>query len=137
MEEMTCINVAAAFFVVDKKVLVVQRSRNGDEPLKWEFPGGKLEGDETFDEAMIREFYEEFNTKIEVIQEMGSIEVEKKDKFLLLMFFLVEGNVSDLKLKIHEDIKYVTYDELIKLDLCDADKEFVMNYEKEIKNYID
>jgi 8-oxo-dGTP diphosphatase len=137
MSDMKCINVAAAFLPQNRKILIVQRNESGNEPLKWEFPGGKLIGDETFDEALVREFEEEFGINISVIQEIGSADIEKANEIYLIMFILVEGDIKNLQLKIHKDLKLVSYNELVKLDLCQADRLFITNYEKEIKKYID
>jgi 8-oxo-dGTP diphosphatase len=137
MSDVKYVNVVAAFLPENRKVLVVQRNETGNEPLKWEFPGGKLIGDETFDEALVREFEEEFGININVIQEVGSADIETSKEIYLLMFLLVEGEIKNLKLKIHKELKLASYDELLKLDLCQADKMFIKNYEKEIKKYID
>ncbi|HOJ64007.1 MAG TPA: NUDIX domain-containing protein [Spirochaetota bacterium] len=134
--EQKAINVSAAFLVKDKKVLIVQRGEKGEYPLKWEFPGGKLLEDEKFDEALIRELKEELNLDITVIQEIGSVEFDKEDLVILVMFILVEGDTSKIQLKIHKDMKFVTYDELKKMDLLIPDKMFVDLYEKEIKKFI-
>ena len=130
------INVSAAFLVKDKKVLVVQRRENGEYPLKWEFPGGKLLENEKFDEALIREMKEELNLNVNVIQEIGSVEFDREDLIIMVMFIIVEADVSGISLKIHKDMKFASYDELKKLDLLIPDKMFVEQYEKEIKKYI-
>jgi 8-oxo-dGTP diphosphatase len=137
MSDMKCINVVAAFLPKNRKVMIVQRNETGNEPLKWEFPGGKLIGDETFDEALLREFEEEFGINVNIIQEVGSADIETANEIYLLMFILVEGDIKDLKLKIHKELKFASFDELVKLDLCQADRIFITNYEKEIKKYID
>jgi 8-oxo-dGTP diphosphatase len=130
-------NVAAAFFPVNRKLLVMQRSQTGKEPLKWELPGGKLHDGEEFDTALIREIKEELDITIEVIQEVGSVEIITEDHILMIIFILIKGDSTKIKLKIHENIKFVSFDELKKLDLCEADKKFVADYENEIKKYID
>ncbi|OHD24006.1 MAG: hypothetical protein A2086_06715 [Spirochaetes bacterium GWD1_27_9] len=137
MEEIQAINVAAAFFPINRKLLVVQRNEKGDEPLKWELPGGKLDPDEKFEDAMARELKEELGLDVAIIQEVGSVEVDKNDKILMMIFILVEGNASKIKLAVHKDLKLVSFDELVALDLCEADRLFVELYAKEIKTYID
>lgn len=134
--EKDAINVSAAFIVRDKKVLVVQRNEKEKYPMKWEFPGGKLLEGEKFDEALIREMKEELDLNVNVIQELGSVEYDTDDLIIMVMFIIVEGDVSKIKLKTHKDMKFVTYDELKKLDLLVPDKMFVEQYEKEIKKHI-
>ncbi len=130
-------NISAAFLVKNRKLFVAQRGENDDPPLKWELPGGKLEEDEAYDDALIREFREEFDTDITVIQEIGSSETVYNDKALVLMFFLIECDHEKIKLKVHKGANFVTFAELKNLDLCEADRIFIENYEEEIKKYID
>ncbi len=134
--EQKAINVSAAFLIKDKKVLIVQKAEKSEHPLKWEFPGGKLLENEKFDEALIREMKEELNIDINVIQEIGSVEWDTSDFIIMVMFIIVEGDASKIKLNYHKDMKFVTYDELKKMDLLIPDKMFVDQYEKEIKKYI-
>ena len=48
----------------ENQVFIAQRSASGTYPLKWEFPGGKVEEDETFEEALKRELHEELGYEI-------------------------------------------------------------------------
>ena len=129
--------VSAGFLVKDKKVLVAQRKKDDDMGLKWEFPGGTLKDDEQFDTALVREFQEEFQIKIEVIKEIGGAETNYKGKVYIFAFLLIDGDSSNIKLTHHNEAKFVSFDELKKLDLPEADKIFINNYEMEIKSYID
>jgi len=131
------INVCAAFLPVNRKLMVVQRNEKGNDGLKWELPGGKLEDDESFEDAIKRECKEELDFVVNPIEEVGSVEMDKGNDAIMFMFILISGDHTKIKLKEHKDIKYVTYNELLKLDLCEADKLFVNSYEKEIKRYID
>ena len=45
----------------ENEVLVVQRGENSLHPLKWEFPGGKIDAGETEEESVIREIKEELS----------------------------------------------------------------------------
>lgn len=65
------INVSCAIIINDEnKVFVAQRSSEMHPPLKWEFPGGKIEEDETAEESLIREIKEELGVDIEIIQSL-------------------------------------------------------------------
>jgi 8-oxo-dGTP diphosphatase len=131
------IQVSAAFLVKDRTLFVAQRTENDDNPLKWELPGGKLKSGEKYDEALIREFKEEFNTDITVTQEVGSVEVDSPGQVLIVMFFLVEGDHESISGTQHNDTKYVNYEQLSQLDLCAADSQFIELYKDEILNFID
>ena len=129
--------ISAGFLVKSRKVFIAQRNEKKDLSLKWEFPGGKLHEDEQYDEALIREFKEEFDLTIKVIKEIGGAEVKLKNKVLIVLFFLIDGNIDKIKLKYHKDYKFVTFNELLSLDLCEADKSFIDKYKNELKEFID
>jgi len=129
--------VSAGFLIKDRKVFVAQRKKDDDMGLKWEFPGGTLKDEEQFDEALIREFQEEFQIKIEVIKEIGGAETNYKGIVYIFVFLLIEGDTSKIKLIHHADSKFVSLAELKNLDMSDADKSFIDQFEKEIKEYID
>ena len=63
---MTPLKVTCAIITIDGKILAVQRSRIMSLPMKWEFPGGKIEPAETEMECIQREIREELNIEIEV-----------------------------------------------------------------------
>ena len=129
--------ISSGFLVKDRKVFVIQRNEDKDNPLEWEFPGSRLKKEEKYDAALIRECDQEFQIKVNVIKEIGSAEVLQKEKVLIFMFFLIEGDYSKIKLVYHKDSKFVNFNELKSLDLCDSVKSFIQNYEIEIKEYID
>ena len=60
--------VAAAIILDHDKVLIAQREEGTNMEFKWEFPGGKLEGDETPEQCLIREIKEELDMVIEPIE---------------------------------------------------------------------
>lgn len=75
------INVTCAIIYFNDKILVTQRSEKMKLPLKWEFPGGKLEEDESEIDCIKREIREEIreeiNIEIEILKQnwevLGSI----------------------------------------------------------------
>ena len=58
------IKVVAGLILQNNKLLICQRPKFKDHPLKWEFPGGKIKNDETSEEALIREINEELSINI-------------------------------------------------------------------------
>ncbi len=136
-DEIQIIAIAAGFFIDKGMIFVAQRKSDDDDGSKWEFPGGKLKDDELYDDALKREFNEEFNINIKVIMEVGGAEFEKNKDMIVITFFLVEGDFKKIELKAHQQTKFVTYDELIKMDLCKPDKDFITIFEQEIKKLLE
>ena len=59
-------NVVAAIIKKNNKYLIVQRNKNKHLGLKWEFPGGKVDKNESFESALKREIHEELNIEINI-----------------------------------------------------------------------
>jgi mutator protein MutT len=62
--------VVAAIIVRDSRLLICQRRPDKSFPLKWEFPGGKVEEGESLTDALVREILEELGVRIEVGREV-------------------------------------------------------------------
>jgi 8-oxo-dGTP diphosphatase len=65
--------VAAVIERNDRRILIGQRRRNDTSPLKWEFPGGKIEEGETPEAALTRELREELSATLEKCAELGRV----------------------------------------------------------------
>jgi ADP-ribose pyrophosphatase len=68
---MNSFDVVAAIIIKDNKYFIAQRNRNKHLGLKWEFPGGKVEKNETFENALKREIKEELNIDILIKNKLG------------------------------------------------------------------
>ena len=73
----------------NKKILICQRKEEGDHPLKWEFPGGKVKELEDNQEALSRELKEELNIEINemIFFDEYLYEYKELSKKLKLVFF--------------------------------------------------
>jgi mutator protein MutT len=81
------IEVAAGLVFRDGKLLITQRYANAHLGGLWEFPGGKRECDETFDQCLARELREELGIEVEVGERIDVIAHEYPEKKVLLEFF--------------------------------------------------
>lgn len=93
----------------------------GDFKGGWEFPGGKIEADETPQEALVREIEEELETEIMVGELIDTIEYDYPTFHLSMDCFWAEIVSGDLVLKEHESAKWLTKDELDSLEWLPAD----------------
>lgn len=116
------INVVAAV-ITDKvgKILITQRNFKKNQGGLWEFPGGKIEVNETREEAIIREIKEELDIDIKVnkyLSEKVFIYPEKEINLIALNCDIING---EIKLLEHEDYKWITNSELKNFEFAPAD----------------
>ena len=93
----------------------------GDFKGGWEFPGGKIEGSETPEEALMREIMEELETKIVVGKLIDTIEYDYPTFHLSMDCFWSEIISGDLVLNEHEDARWLKKDELSKVEWLPTD----------------
>lgn len=119
------IEVSAAIIKKGETILIAQRGRNKSQGLMWEFPGGKLEANETAEESLVREIKEELNIDIEVGERFGENIYEYPSGKIKLIAFYAQWKSGDLKLFEHEKIKWVKVNELKAFEFSPADIPFV------------
>lgn len=116
------ITVVAALIKKDNKVLIAKRSTGDKNVLgKWEFPGGKVEKNETEECAIEREILEEFEMKIKAKRFIVNNICEYPNKIVDLRLYecgYVDGN---FKLYDHSEYSWVELDNLLNYDLALAD----------------
>ena len=82
------IEVSAALIFRDGKILITQRHTSAHLGGLWEFPGGKCEPGETFEQCLVREIQEELGIEIEVGQLLEEISHAYAEKTVRLKFFI-------------------------------------------------
>jgi 8-oxo-dGTP diphosphatase len=114
--------VVAALIVKDDLLLACQRTRHQAMPLKWEFPGGKIEEGEQPRDAMRRELEEELGIEADVGSEVARIVHQYPGgSSVELRFFEVRHYRGELENRIFREIRWVTRQELLGLDFLEAD----------------
>jgi 8-oxo-dGTP diphosphatase len=114
--------VVAALIVKDGKILACQRTRHQVMPLKWEFPGGKIEEGEQPRDAMRRELHEELGIEAVVGDEVSRVVHEYPGGGSVeLRFYVVRSFEGEIENRIFKEIRWVDRAELRKLDFLEAD----------------
>jgi 8-oxo-dGTP diphosphatase len=126
-QTMKTIKVVAAVVTKDGKYLCMQRCRSHDSynSERWEFPGGKVEEDESDHEALVREIKEELDWDIYVGRKLGTIIHDYPDFTIELTAYLCKGGDGDFTMLEHLDAKWLAATELKSLKWTDADKKLV------------
>jgi 8-oxo-dGTP diphosphatase len=118
--------VAAALIQKDGKLLVCQRTRHQTMPLKWEFPGGKIENGEQPGDALRRELEEELGILATVGDELARIRHQYPNRSMVeLRFFLVREYQGEIENRIFRDIQWSKLKDLPKYDFLEADLTLV------------
>ena len=136
---MKIIEVCAAIIINNNKILLTQRGY-GEYKDKWEFPGGKIEENETKEETIIREIKEELDATIKVEKFLTKVEYDYTSFYLKMNVFIASLTSSHLLFKEHESYKWIDVSELNALDALDllpADRliiPYLKDYLKSKKN---
>jgi 8-oxo-dGTP diphosphatase len=118
--------VVAGLIVQDGKLLVCQRTRHQTMPLKWEFPGGKIEEGEQPRDALRRELEEELGIAATVGDEVARIQHEYPNGGMVeLRFYVVREFQHALENRIFRDIQWAQPKDLPKFDFLEADLTLV------------
>jgi len=119
-------HVVAALLVKDGKVLICQRTRHQTMPLKWEFPGGKIEQGEQPRDALRRELEEELGIDAQVGEEVARIRHRyKTGNSVELRFYVVRRYRGEIENRIFRDVRWSARSELPAYDFLEADLTLV------------
>ncbi|MBE6585689.1 MAG: (deoxy)nucleoside triphosphate pyrophosphohydrolase [Ruminococcaceae bacterium] len=122
--------VVAALIWRGKKFMICQRPAHKARGLLWEFVGGKVEPGETKEEALIRECREELAVTLSVGEIFMDVTHEYPDLTVHLTLFnatIAEGEPAMLE---HNDIQWITPDEIGKYEFCPADEVILERIQK-------
>ena len=114
-------DVVAAIIKKDNFYLIVQRNRNKYMGLKWEFPGGKVETNETFYEALSREIQEELSIQINVHEKIAEEKYKDDQINIILHYYLCSEKSGTTILNEHENIAWVEKKDFDKYDFVAGD----------------
>ena len=119
------IEVVAALIWQDGKFMICQRPPNKARGLLWEFVGGKVEVGETKEEALVRECREELSVTLSVGDKFCDVTHTYPDLTVHLTVFNATISEGVPQMIEHNDIEWITPDEIGKYDFCPADVEIL------------
>jgi 8-oxo-dGTP diphosphatase len=104
------------------EILICQRTETQPLPLKWEFPGGKIEPGEQPAEALARELEEELGIRAKIGAKVASLQHHyASGTHVELHFFLVKEFQGEIENKIFRDVRWVPLIGLPGYDFLEAD----------------
>lgn len=123
--------VGIALLNEQNQILIAKRPAHKALPLKWEFPGGKVEQNESFESCIVREIKEELNLDIIPLDYIGK-ESYQYDYARITLHLYTGKIISDTtpKLNEHVEIKWVNVNELEMYDFPELDLPFLEKFKK-------
>jgi len=118
-------DVVAAIIVKNNKFFIAQRNRNKHMGLCWEFPGGKVEKNENFEQALKREIKEELNISILINKKIGVENYQDNKINVKLHYYLCSHIDGEFILNEHEDSAWVAKNEFNKYNFAEGDKDII------------
>jgi 8-oxo-dGTP diphosphatase len=120
------VQVVAAILERDGRILICRRTAAQSHPLKWEFPGGKVEPGETPAAALTRELEEELGITGAAGDEITRYNYQYPGKLpIVLIFVRVARYSGEPRNLIFEEIRWEPPDRLSSFDFVEGDHEFI------------
>ena len=125
-ESTNIIEVVGAIIKDGDRYLVGQRAANKSQGGLWEFMGGKIEPGETPEQALARECREELDLEIENERVIDSVVHEYPEKTIRLTLIECTPKMGSIpKALEHQQIQWVTPDDMPALAFCPADMDLI------------
>ena len=128
------IDVCCAIILNDTKILAVQRGPESSHPMKWEFPGGKIQLNETATECIAREIEEELTVRIKDVKQLLPIDFDYGTKQICLIPFVCKIVSGEIILTEHVAKRWFNFDEWETIDWSGADRELILKNYKELES---
>jgi len=108
-----------------KRILIAKRPENSHQGGLWEFPGGKVEDNETAFDALVREFREEVDLSISKASPFIKIKHDYSDKSVVLDVWQCEEFTGEAKGVEGQEVKWVAKTDLSNFSFPDANQAII------------
>ena len=124
------VHVAVGVIIRDQQIFLTKRLANAHQGGKWEFPGGKLEADESVGEALHRELQEEIAIDVLSCNPLLQIKHDYGDKQVLLDVFIITNFLGEPTAQEGQEQIWFPFSQLSSLDFPQANKAIVKKLEE-------
>ena len=104
-----------------QEILIAKRPSHKHLGGLWEFPGGKIEANESHAQALIRECQEEIAVTVGLISYIDTIRYAYDDFIITLHAYHCNVNEYDIRLSVHDDVLWLSESELTTIPWLEAD----------------
>lgn len=118
---MAITKVLCGLILKDNQILICRRKPEKSLGGYWEFPGGKLEDNETYEECLARELQEELGLMVIFGDHFKTVIHHYDQKAIELISYICETEYSEIKLVDHDKIEWIAIEDLLKWELAPAD----------------
>lgn len=128
---------SVAGIAVCGKLYFIARRKKDDSAMsqRWEFPGGKVEEAESDEEALVREYLEEFGVPIKVLRFLGESVFVNKGKIRALAAWQIELTPANIAiLNEHSETAWLPFDSIAGMELADSDRSLLPIIQAEIQS---
>jgi 8-oxo-dGTP diphosphatase len=130
------IEVSCAIIIDDSKILAVQRGPESSHSLEWEFPGGKIQPNETAEQGVVREIEEELSIRIELLGKLEPIDFDYGIKQIKLIPFVCRVIKGEILLTEHVAKRWFDLNNWNTLNWCGADSELILQNQEKLNQLI-
>ncbi len=124
------IDVTAAIWIENGRVLIARRRPEASQAGLWEFPGGKVRLGESPEQCLKREIREEIGIEIAVGEFFGESIYAYEDKTIRLLAYRVRATGGELSVNDHAELAWVAMADLGRYRFCPADVPFTEKLQK-------
>lgn len=126
MPSVKSVEVVAALIFRDEQLLICQRKDNAPFPLRWEFPGGKVEKGESHEMALRRELREELGIEVGDLKQVFSHHHRySADLLVNLRFYRIDGFAGQIENRIFHQLRWIALNDLSSFDFLEGDLPLV------------
>lgn len=117
---MLSIHAVSGILLQDNKILIAERPQHKPYSGYWEFPGGKIEANETGEQALIRELHEELGITVQSPQFLFDHEYAYPDRIVHLQLWLVSHFSGEVHGRENQQVRWVSFEQMTNMNLLEG-----------------